>query len=99
MLVWLENSSSVSVLIAKYLGSLNAFSVIFIFTLSSECLTPNQFFFADDRSLIITNPSPIDFKKGTTAFVQLSEWINAKSLFLNYEKTHYKHFMTNSSSS
>jgi len=42
MLVWLENSSSVSVLIAKYWGSLNAFNVIFIFTLSSEYPTLNQ---------------------------------------------------------
>ena len=55
--------------------------------------------FADDRSLIITNPSPIDFKKGTTtAFVHLSIWIYANSLFLNCEKTHYIHFMTKSSS-
>jgi hypothetical protein len=40
--------------------------------------------FAEDRSFIITNPSPIDFEKGiTTVFVQLSVWINANSLFLN----------------
>jgi hypothetical protein len=40
--------------------------------------------FADERSLIITNPGPIDFEKGTTTvFVQLSVWINANSLILN----------------
>jgi hypothetical protein len=61
-------------------------------------LNSKPILFADDRSLIITNHSPIHFKIGTTtAFVQLSEWINANTLFLNYEKTHYIHFMTNSS--
>ena len=55
--------------------------------------------FADERSLVITNPSTVDFKKGiTTAFVKLNEWFNATSLFSNYEKTHYIHFMTKSSS-
>jgi hypothetical protein len=56
--------------------------------------------FADDTSLIITNPSPIDFKKGitTAAFVQLNKWFNASSLFLNYEKTYYIYVMTKSSS-
>jgi len=43
--------------------------------------------FADDTRLITINPSPIGFKKDiTTAFVQLSEWFNANSLFLNYIK-------------
>jgi len=43
--------------------------------------------FADDTRLITIIPSPIDFKKDiTTAFVQLNEWFNANSLFLNYEK-------------
>jgi len=41
----------------------------------------------------------IDFKKNiTSAFVQLNGWFNANSLFLNYEKSHYIHFMTKSSS-
>jgi len=41
--------------------------------------------FADDTSLIITRPNPIDFKRDNTiAFVQLNEWFNANSLFLNY---------------
>jgi len=43
--------------------------------------------FADDTSLIITRPSPVDFKRDNTiAFVQLNEWFNATSLFLNYKK-------------
>lgn len=38
--------------------------------------------FADDSSLIITNPSPIDLKIDiTTAYVQLNKWFNANSLF------------------
>jgi hypothetical protein len=49
--------------------------------------------FADDTSLITVGPSPIDFKKDiTTAFVQLSEWFNANSLFLNYEKNTLRTF-------
>lgn len=54
---------------------------------------------ADDTSLIITNSSPIDFKKDiTTVFVQLNKWFNANSLLLNYEKTYYIYVMTKSSS-
>lgn len=54
---------------------------------------------ADDTSLIITNSSPIDFKKDiTTVFVQLNKWFNANSLLLNYEKTYYIYVITKSSS-
>jgi hypothetical protein len=42
---------------------------------------------ADDTSLIIANPGPINFEKDiTTAFVRLNKWFNANSLLLNYEK-------------
>ena len=38
--------------------------------------------FANDTSLIITNPSPIDLKIDiTTAYVQMNKWFNANSLF------------------
>jgi hypothetical protein len=47
-----------------------------------------QVLFADDSFLIITNPSPADFKRYiTTAFVPLNKRFNDNSLFLNYEKT------------
>jgi hypothetical protein len=46
-----------------------------------------QLLFADDTSLIITRRSPIDFKRDNTiAFVQLNEWVNVNSLFLNYKE-------------
>ena len=55
--------------------------------------------FADYRSLIITNPSPIDFKKRYHHCICSTKRMDyANSLFLNYEKTRYMHFMTKSSS-
>jgi len=43
--------------------------------------------------------NPIDLKKdNSSAFIQLNGWLNTNSLFLNYEKSQYIHFMTKSSS-
>lgn len=43
--------------------------------------------FADDASLIITKPSPIDFKVDiTTAYVRMNKWFNANSLFFKLKK-------------
>jgi hypothetical protein len=51
--------------------------------------------FADDTSLIITNPCYINFRSNISkAFLQLNEWFDANLLSLNYDKTHYVHFTT-----
>jgi protein associated with RNAse G/E len=49
--------------------------------------------FADDTSLIITNPGYINFKSNiNNVFYQLNEWFDANLLYLNYEKTQYVPF-------
>jgi hypothetical protein len=49
--------------------------------------------FADDTSLIITNPCYINFKSNiNNVFLQLNEWFDANLLSLNYDKTQYVHF-------
>jgi hypothetical protein len=49
--------------------------------------------FADDTSLIITNPRYINFKSNINhVFLQLNEWFDANLLSLNYDKTQYVHF-------
>jgi hypothetical protein len=51
--------------------------------------------FADDTSLIITNPCYINFRSNINkAFLQLNEWFDANLLSLNYDKTQYVHFTT-----
>jgi hypothetical protein len=55
--------------------------------------------FADDTSIIVTNPNPIDFTKDiNTAFKNVNAWFNANLLSLNLDKTHYMQFITKSSS-
>jgi len=51
--------------------------------------------FADDTSLIISNPDPINFKQDIYKILQLiHEWFNANLISLNWEKTHFMHFTT-----
>jgi len=67
-------------------------------------MNSKPFLFADDSNLIITNTSPAEFKKwhyfviNKLQFVPKNESFNGNSLFSNYEKTHYLHFMTKRSS-
>ena len=54
--------------------------------------------YADDTSFTITNPSPIEFAdKLNKIFTNVNEWFRNNLLFLNYNKTTYLQFRTNSS--
>jgi hypothetical protein len=57
--------------------------------------------FADDTSMIITNPNPSNFvKKSVNKFIQdTNEWFNTNLLSLNLDKTHFIQFVTKNSSS
>ena len=57
------------------------------------------FLFADDTSMIITNPNPSNFEKCVNKIIQdINEWFNT-NLSLNMDKTHFIHFVTKNSSS
>jgi hypothetical protein len=56
--------------------------------------------FADDTSLIISNPDPIKFRDDVNKILQhIQEWFNANLMSLNWEKTHFMHFTTKNNSS
>jgi hypothetical protein len=56
--------------------------------------------FADDTSIIITNPKPSNFEKSVNKIIQdINEWLNTNSLSLNLDKTHFRRFVTMNSSS
>jgi len=57
--------------------------------------------FADDTSMVITNPNPLNFeKKSVHKIIQdINEWYNTNLLSLNLDKTHFVHFVTKNSSS
>jgi hypothetical protein len=51
--------------------------------------------FADDTSIIVTNPDPINFIKVIdTVFKHINEWFNANLLTLNFDKTSFVQFIT-----
>jgi hypothetical protein len=51
----------------------------------SNLSTP--FLFADDTSLIISNPNSVQFEKGINTVTQtLNKWFHNNLLFLNFEK-------------
>jgi len=55
--------------------------------------------FADDTSLIISNPDPIKFRDDANKILQhIHEWFNATLISVNWEKTHFMHFTTKNSS-
>jgi hypothetical protein len=54
--------------------------------------------FADDTSVIVSNPDLVNFKNNLTfSFEQLNAWFNINLLSFNYNKTQYVHFRTNNS--
>jgi len=56
--------------------------------------------FADDTSMIITNPNPLNFEKSVNKIIQdINEWFNTNLLSLKLDKTHFIHFVTKNSSS
>jgi hypothetical protein len=51
--------------------------------------------FADDTSLIISNPNPINFRDDSNKILQhIHEWCDANLISLNWEKTHFIQFTT-----
>jgi hypothetical protein len=55
--------------------------------------------FADDTSIIITSPNPIQFKNNVNKIFQdVNRWFSTNSLSLNIDKTHYMQFITKNSS-
>ena len=55
--------------------------------------------FADDTSLIISNPYPMKFRDDANKILQhIQEWFNANLISLNLEKTHFMHFTTKNNS-
>jgi len=55
--------------------------------------------FADDTSMIITNPNPLNFEKLVNKIIQdINEWLNT-NLLLNLDRTHFIRFVTKNSSS
>jgi hypothetical protein len=55
--------------------------------------------FADDTSIIVTNPNPTDFIKDiNTTFKNINEWFKANLLSLNFDKTNFIQFITKNSS-
>jgi len=56
--------------------------------------------FAEDSSMIITNPKPLNFEKSVNKIIQdINEWFNTTLLSLNLDKTHFIHFVTKNNSS
>ena len=59
----------------------------------SDLATP--ILFADDTSLIISNPDSSQFEKDINTVIQtLNRWFHSNLLFLNFEKTHFLQFLT-----
>jgi len=51
--------------------------------------------FADDSSLILTNPNPVDFKNYISTFLEhINIWFKGNLLSLNFNKTNFIHFIT-----
>ena len=56
--------------------------------------------FADDTSVIITNPDPHSFRISLNKITHdIHEWFETNLLSLNFDKTHYIQFMTRNNSS
>jgi hypothetical protein len=57
--------------------------------------TANSVLYADDTSLIITNPDIHRFEKDiNTTIIQLNRWFNSNLLLLHLEKTYFLQFLT-----
>jgi len=55
--------------------------------------------FADDTSLIISNPDPINFRNDVNKIIQhIHEWFDANLISLNWEKTYFMQFSTKNNS-
>jgi hypothetical protein len=53
--------------------------------------------FADDTSIIVTNPTNFE-NSVNKIFQHINEWFSTKLLSLNLDKTHYMQFVTKNSS-
>jgi hypothetical protein len=50
---------------------------------TSQIINPKHFFFADDTSIIITNPNPLASRNEINeAFKGINDWFNAKFIII-----------------
>jgi len=55
--------------------------------------------FADDTSLIISNPDPINFRNDANKILRhIQKWFDTNLVSLNWEKTHFMYFLTKNNS-
>ena len=55
----------------------------------------NPVLFADDTSMIITNPNLMEFTKSINVnSIKINKWFKSNSLSLNIDKTHFLQFFT-----
>jgi hypothetical protein len=46
--------------------------------------------FADDTSIIVTNPSPLDYRNNIiNIFENINDWFKANLLTINFDETYY----------
>jgi hypothetical protein len=50
--------------------------------------------FADDTSIIVSNPNMVNFTNDLTLVFELNKWVNSNLLSLNYNKTQHVQFRT-----
>ena len=79
---------------ASILGPL--FFILYINDLPKTMATSaNPVLFADDTSMIITNPNLMKFTKSINAnSIKINKWFKSNSLSLNIDKTHFLQFVT-----
>jgi hypothetical protein len=51
-------------------------------------------FFADDTTILFVQPNLTDLNNMQSIFETLNKWFEANQLTLNFDKTHYIHFVT-----
>lgn len=57
------------------------------------------FLFADDISIIVTNPNPTDFKNDiSTVFEHINVWFKVNLISWNFDKTYYIQLTTKNNS-
>ena len=70
------------------------FFLIYVNDLPNIIADPSKpILFADDTSIIITNPSPSKFKEEINNIIDnINDWFGGNSLSLNFDKTYFLQF-------
>jgi len=75
-----------------FLIYINDLPSIIPYTLSRE--NSSIVLFADDTSVIISEPCLMNFERKLNIVFQIMEWFNSNFLSLNFDKTYYMQFIT-----